>query len=125
MKKRMLGNLEVSAIGLGCMGFSHAYGPAVTEKEAIQKIRESYDRGYLFFDTAECYIGQNADGSISYNEEIVGKALADVRSQVVIATKFGVKHQGDSLLVDSSPETIYKSVDASLKRLNVDWQGLG
>ncbi len=120
MKKRMLGNLEVSAIGLGCMGFSHAYGPAVTEKEAIQKIRESYDLGYLFFDTAECYIGQNADGSISYNEEIVGKALADVRSQVVIATKFGVKHQGDSLLVDSSPETIYKSVDASLKRLNVD-----
>ncbi|MDQ0204400.1 aldo/keto reductase [Pectinatus haikarae] len=121
MKKRRLGDLEVSAIGLGCMGFSHAYGTAVEKKEAVQKIRAAYDLGYNFFDTAECYIGQNLDGSISYNEEIVGRALADIRSQVVIATKFGVRHQGDTLLADSSPATIRKSVDSSLKRLGVEY----
>lgn len=120
MKKRMLGNLEVSAIGLGCMGFSYAYGVAVEEREAMEKIRQAYDLGYNFFDTAECYIGKCPDGSISYNEEIVGRALANIRNQVVIATKFGAKHKGDTLLVDSKPATIHKSVDGSLKRLGID-----
>lgn len=121
MEKRMLGALEVSAMGLGCMGFSHAYGAAVEETEAAEKIRAAYDLGYQFFDTAECYIGQHADGSIAYNEEVVGKALADIRSQVIIATKFGVKHQGSTLLVDSSPETIRTSVDGSLQRLGIEY----
>ena len=77
--------------------------------------------GYNFFDTAECYTGENIDGSISYNEELVGAALKDVRDKVIIATKFGVQHNADrSLKTDSSPETIKKSVDGSLKRLGVE-----
>lgn len=77
--------------------------------------------GYRFFDTAEVYQGTNPDGSTNYNEELVGKALHDVRDQVVIATKFGITaHEGNGLKVDSSPETIRKSVEGSLKRLNTD-----
>lgn len=121
MLKRKLGNLEVSAIGLGCMGFSHAYGTAVAEKEAIANIRVAYDLGYTFFDTAQCYTGTNEDGSISYNEQLVGKALSEIRNKVVIATKFGVRHQGDSLLADACPENIYRSVDSSLEQLGMDY----
>ncbi|WP_441562031.1 aldo/keto reductase [Colibacter massiliensis] len=120
MEKRKLGDLEVSAVGLGCMGFSHAYGTATEADEAEKNIRAAYEMGYTFFDTAECYLGETADGQVSYNEELVGKALRDVRDKVVIATKFGVKHLGDQLLTDSSPAAIIKAVDGSLKRLGVD-----
>lgn len=121
MNQRILGSgLEVSEIGLGCMGFSHAYGTACDKKEAVSMIRGAVDMGYSFFDTAECYTGQYADGTTSYNEEIAGEALRPVRDQVVIASKFGVRHGGDSLIADSRPETISTSVEGSLKRLGVE-----
>ena len=121
-EKRRLGNSElaVTAVGLGCMGFSHAYGVPTERSEATKMIRTAFDMGYDFFDTAECYTGTNADGSTSYNEELVGEALHDVKSQVVIATKFGVQHTGSGLLTDSRPETIRDAVDGSLTRLGVD-----
>lgn len=119
--KRTIGNsLEVAPVGLGCMGFSHAYGAPTERKEAVRMIRRAYDLGYDFFDTAECYTGVNADGSISYNEELVGEALRDVRDQVVIATKFGVQHSPAGLQMDSRPEEIRKSLEGSLKRLGVE-----
>ncbi len=120
--KRKIGKsgLTVNPVGLGCMGFSHAYGAPTEKNEAISMIRKAYEMGYDFFDTAECYIGTNADGSTSYNEELVGVALRDVRKHVVIATKFGVAHGSNGLIMDSKPETIRKSVEGSLKRLGVD-----
>lgn len=123
MEKRQLGksNLFVNPVGLGCMGFSHAYGVPTEKSEAVKIIREAFDYGYDFFDTAECYTGVNPDGSISYNEELVGKALKNVREKVIIATKFGVQHLGTSLKMDSRPETIRKSVEGSLKRLESDY----
>ena len=125
MKYRILGkDLKVSPVGLGCMGFSHAYGKATEAETAIETIREAADYGYTFFDTAECYIGENEDGSISYNEELVGKALKDVRSDVKIATKFGVRHENRTLVMDSRPETIRQSIDGSLKRLGTDYVDL-
>lgn len=121
MKNRILGkDFEVSSVGLGCMGFSHAYGTATDEATAIEIIRKAAQMGYTFFDTAECYIGENADGSISYNEEMVGKALNPVRDKVKIATKCGVKHEGRQLVLDSRPETIRTSIEGSLKRLGMD-----
>lgn len=125
METRLLGDdLKVSAIGLGCMGFSMGYGKATDEETAIKTIRKAYDMGYRFFDTAEIYRGTTANGDVSYNEELVGKALHDVRDQVVIATKFGIKpaSTGASTAVkpDSRPEEIYKSVEGSLKRLGTD-----
>ena len=123
MQKRKLRNinLEVYPVGLGCMGFSHAYGKATEKKEAVKTIKTAYYAGYNFFDTAECYVGLNEDGTTSYNEELVGEALKSVRNKVVIATKFGVKHNSDkTLTLDSSPEKIRKSVEGSLKRLGID-----
>ncbi len=111
---------EITSVGLGCMGFSHAYGAPTEKNEAVSMIRKAYDMGYNFFDTAECYTGTNADGSTSFNEELVGEALKDVRSKVVIATKFGVQHSRTGLLTDSRPETIRKSVEGSLSRLGVE-----
>lgn len=121
-EKRKLGNsdLSVTAVGLGCMGFSHAYGVPTERSEATKMIRKSFDMGYDFFDTAECYIGTNTDGTTSFNEELVGEALHDVRNHVVIATKFGVQHGASGLLMDSRPETIRNAVDGSLTRLGVD-----
>ena len=115
MNNRILGkDLRVSALGLGCMGFSHAYGAPTERSEAIKTLRESLDLGYTFFDTAESY------GPYE-NEELVGEAFAHCRDEVVIATKFGVTHAPDrSLLLDSRPETIKKSVEGSLKRLKTD-----
>ena len=113
--------MYVTQVGLGCMGFSHAYGVAEDKQKAIDTIQKAYDLGYNFFDTAECYTGVNVDGSISYNEEIVGEALKDVRDKVVIATKFGVVHKGDHLEFDSSPETIRRSIEGSLKKLQTDY----
>ena len=79
-EKRKIGSLvDVTPVGLGCMGFSHAYGAPTERKEAVGMIRKAYEMGYDFFDTAECYTGINADGSTSYNEELVGEALKDVR----------------------------------------------
>lgn len=120
-EKRKIGSsLKVTQVGLGCMGFSHAYGAPTERKEAVRMIRRAYEMGYDFFDTAECYTGVNADGTISYNEELVGEALRDVRERVTIATKFGVQHSPKGLLMDSRPETIRKSVEGSLKRLGVE-----
>lgn len=123
MKKRQLGktNMYVHSVGLGCMGFSHAYGMATDKDEAIKTIQKAYALGYNFFDTAECYTGENADGSISYNEELVGTALKDVREKVIIATKFGVTHKGDHLELDSSPQKIRESIEGSLKKLQTDY----
>ena len=119
-KRIISGGLEVTRVGLGCMGFSHAYGAPTEKSEAVSMIRKAYDMGYNFFDTAECYTGTNADGSTSFNEKLVGEALKDVRSKVVITTKFGVQHSKAGLLMDSRPETIRKSVDGSLSRLGVE-----
>jgi aryl-alcohol dehydrogenase-like predicted oxidoreductase len=116
MIKRTLGSsgLEVSAIGLGCMGLSHAYGPAVSEQDGTALIRASVDLGITFFDTAQVY------GPFT-NEELVGKALAPVREQVVIATKFGFSFDGSSSTgLDSRPEYIKATVEDSLRRLGVE-----
>ena len=124
MEKRKLGNSElyINPVGLGCMGFSHAFG-APTEKDvAVRTLREAYEIGYDFFDTAESYTGVNPDGTISYNEELVGEAVKEIRDKVVIATKMGVSHNADrSLKLDSSPETIRRSVEGSLKKLGTDY----
>ena len=115
MQKRKLGNgnLEVSAIGLGCMGLSFAYGPATETQEAIALIRSAYERGVTFFDTAEAY------GPFT-NEELVGEALAPFRDRVVIATKFGFKDGDPQAGVDSRPEHIREVAEAPLKRLKTD-----
>jgi aryl-alcohol dehydrogenase-like predicted oxidoreductase len=117
MQKRKLGKsgLEVSAIGLGCMGLSFAYGPAMEDKEAIKLIRAAVDRGVTFFDTAEAY------GPFR-NEEVVGEALAPVRDKVVIATKFGFKFDpaGGQSGMDSRPQHIREVAEAALKRLKTD-----
>ncbi len=118
MKKRKLGNsgLEVSALGLGCMGMSFGYGPAGDNQEMISVIRAAVDRGVTFFDTAEVY------GPFT-NEELVGEALAPFRGKAVIATKFGFKldpNTGKQAGLDSRPEHIKQVADASLKRLRVD-----
>jgi aryl-alcohol dehydrogenase-like predicted oxidoreductase len=115
MQKRKLGALEVSALGLGCMGMSWAYGPAGDKQEMIKLLRTAAERGVTFFDTAELY------GPFT-NEELVGEGLAPVRDQVVIATKFGFKFDanGKRLGMDSRPETIKRMADASLKRLKTD-----
>lgn len=123
MKKRQLGktSMYVHPVGLGCMGFSHAYGLAEDRETAIQVMKEAHALGYNFYDTAECYTGENKDGSISYNEELVGEAIHDFRDEVIIATKFGVEHKGDHLEFDSSPKAIRNALEGSLKRLNVDY----
>jgi aryl-alcohol dehydrogenase-like predicted oxidoreductase len=116
MKKRTLGKsgLEVSALGLGCMGLSFGYGPAVDKQEGIKVIRAAVDLGVTFFDTAEVY------GPFT-NEELVGEALAPVRDRVVIATKFGFKiENGKQAGLDGRPEHIREVAEASLKRLKTD-----
>ena len=118
---RKIGQLEVSDIGLGCMGFSFLYGLAVERSEAVRTIRRAYDLGYTFFDTAECYRGAYADGSVAVNEEVVGKALRPIRDKVVIATKCGITNlPGQKQIFDSRPEIIRRSVEGSLRRLGVD-----
>ncbi len=118
MQKRKLGksNLEVSTIGLGCMGMSMAYGSPADKKEMIALIRKAVERGVTFFDTAEIYVS-----GTSSNEELVGEALAPFRAQVAIATKFGITLDSSGKQVqDSRPERIRSSVEGSLKRLKVD-----
>lgn len=112
MQKRKLRDLEVSSIGLGCMGMSHGYGPVADENEMIKLIHKAVDIGVTFFDTAQGY---------GENEILVGKALQNYRDKVVIATKFGIAvNKGNILETDSRPETIRKSLDGSLKRLGLD-----
>ncbi len=119
MQKRRLGksNLDVSALGLGCMGMSAGYGPAGDKQEMISVIRAAVERGITFFDTAQVY------GRLA-NEELVGEALAPFRGKVVIATKFGFTFEHDggprSVGLDSRPEYIKQGVEGSLKRLQVD-----
>ena len=117
MQKRKLGksNLEVSTIGLGCMGMSFGYGPPKDKNEMIALIRAAVDRGVTFFDTAEVY-------GPFINEELVGEALAPVREKVVIATKFGFKFgpKGEQIGLDSRPEHIKQVAEASMKRLRTD-----
>ncbi|NCB94375.1 MAG: aldo/keto reductase [Clostridia bacterium] len=126
MKKRILGkDLEVSAIGLGTMGFTHAYGTAMDEKEAEKAIQAAAHMGYTFFDTAECYIGEREDGTTAYNEDLVGAALQEVRHEIKIASKFGVHHnQEGKLVMDSRPEIIRKSIEGSLTKLKTDYLDL-
>lgn len=122
MKQKILGkDLAVSAVNLGCRGLSHAFGAPTEKTEAVKILRAAFNLGYTMFDTAECYTGIYADGSISYNEELVGEAIRPFRNRVVIATKFGVHHAPDnSLLVDSSPDSIRRALKCSLKRLGVE-----
>lgn len=124
MNYRMLGkDLKVSAVGLGCMGFSHAYGAPTDDGEAVRAIERAYEMGYNFFDTAEVY--GTADDP-HRNETIVGRALKNRRNNVMIATKFGIHFDMSSpqvnkpLVPDSRPEVIRKSVENSLKRLDTD-----
>lgn len=118
MKYRILGkDLTVSAVGLGCMGMSHAYGAPADKNEMIKLMAQAVDLGYTFFDTAECY------GPYE-NEELVGEALKPFRSKVILATKFGVYLENGSTgapIPDSRPEVIRKSVEGSLKRLQTDY----
>lgn len=121
MEKRKIGALQVSPVGLGCMGITHASGAPMSVSEGVKVVRGAFDMGYTLFDTAECYTGINPDGSTAYNEEVVGEALRPIRNQVVIATKCGVRHGKDRLIMDSRPETIRKSVEGSLRRLQTDY----
>lgn len=115
MKHRKLGKsgLEVSAIGLGCMGLSFGYGPATDKQDAIKLIQKAYELGVNFFDTAEAY------GPFT-NEELLGEAVASFRDKVILATKFGFKNGLPNTGVDSRPENIRAVADASLKRLKTD-----
>lgn len=123
MKRVRLGKTDmyVSAIGLGCMGLTHASGLPTPKEEAVEILRKAHDMGYDFYDTAECYTGVNPDGSTAYNEEVVGEAVKPFRKDIILCTKFGVKHMGDHLEFDSSPETIRKSLEGSLKKLQTDY----
>ncbi len=115
MQKRKLGNsgLEVSALGLGCMGLSFGYGPAAGKQDAIQLIHKAFELGVTFYDTAEAY-------GPGINEELLGEALQPFREEVVIATKFGFKEGKTPLGTDSRPENIRAVAEASLKRLRTD-----
>lgn len=115
MEKRILGNgLEVSALGLGCMGLSFGYGPATDKKEAISLLHAAVDKGITFFDTAEVY------GPFT-NEELLGEAFAPMRDKLVIATKFGFLDGNATNAPDSRPESIRKALEGSLKRLKTDY----
>ena len=124
MKQRILGkDLAVSAVGLGCMGLSHAYGAPTERGEAVRFLREAVDMGYTFFDTAEVY-GTPEDPH--HNEELVGEALRECRDKAIIATKFGIRFDRTSpavnkpLVPDSRPQVIRESAEASLRRLKTD-----
>ena len=115
MQKRKLGNsgLEVSALGLGCMGLSYGYGPATETSQAITLIRTAFERGVTLFDTAEAY-------GPFVNEELLGEALAPFRDKVVIATKFGFKGGKVDAGLDSRPANVKAVAEAALKRLRTD-----
>lgn len=122
MRKRKLGKeLEVSEIGYGCMGLSHAYGFAAEKEAAISRIHDAFDCGCDFFDTAEVYAGKYADGSVSINEEIVGEALRPLRDKVIIASKGGISlDENLKITAKAAPKEFRKSLEQSLKRLGVE-----
>jgi aryl-alcohol dehydrogenase-like predicted oxidoreductase len=122
MKKRILGKsgLEVSSIGLGCMGMTHGYGDPSEDAAMLEVIRGAYEAGVTMFDTAEIY-QSNQNGITKYNETLVGEALKHVRDKVVIATKFGIKFYDDKQVLNAKPEVIRTSLEASLKRLQTDY----
>lgn len=126
MRKIKLGNtnIEISPVGLGCMGFTHAYGEPMKKEDAVKIIRQAYDLGYTFFDTAQRYTGVYPDGTIAYNEEVVGEALKDIRNQVVIATKCGITMVDGKRTLDARSETIKKTLEESLQRLQTDYVDL-
>src|ERR1700754_3784538 len=115
MKYRKLGTggLEVSALGLGCMGLSFGYGPETNKEDGIKLIRKAFELGVTFFDSAEAYGPYR-------NEELLGEALAPIRDSVVIATKFGFEQGKPALGMDSKPQTIREVAEAALKRLRTD-----
>ena len=123
MQVRTLGNtdLQISAVGLGCMGLSHAFGTPLERAEAAEKVRKAFDLGYTFFDTAECYTGTNPDGTTAYNEEAVGDGIQGIRDKIVLCTKCGVRFTATGMEMDSRPETIRKSLEGSLRRLKTDY----
>lgn len=118
MKTRIIGkDLTVSAVGLGCMGLSHGFGPPTDKAASLALLREAFDIGYTFYDTAEIY------GPFE-NEALVGEAFSGIRDKVVIATKFGITHMDDktgAMLLDSSPNAIRRAVDGSLHRIKTDY----
>ena len=124
MRYRKIGDLEVSAVGLGCMGMSHAYGEPADKKDMVNLLAQAVEIGYTFFDTAEIY---GTPDNPHENEEIVGSALKKYRNKIVIATKFGITFDKTSsvlpypLVPDSRPEEIVKAVEGSLKRLRTDY----
>lgn len=122
MKQKRLGktDLYVNPVGLGCMGLSHAYGSAKSQDEAIDFLKKAFKAGYNFFDTAEVYVGQTSDGDMSNNEELVGMALSEVRKDVVISSKFGVSIEGIIPTPNATSQSIRKSIEGTLKRLNID-----
>lgn len=126
MKYSVLGNtgMKISTVGLGCMGLSHAFGTPLEKEDAADKIRQAYEMGYTFFDTAECYTGTNPDGTTAYNEEAVGMGIKAFRDKIVLATKCGVSISDNRLIVDSSPASIRKALEGSLKRLGTDYVDL-
>lgn len=113
--------IQISSVGYGCMGLSHAGGDPTEKNTAIRLIRSGYDMGYTMFDTAQCYNGVYPDGTLACNEILVGEALKGIRDKVVIATKFGVQFTTDGLATDSSPATIRESVESSLRKLQTDY----
>lgn len=125
MKKRILGNgLEVSAIGLGCMGMTHGFGKPSDQEEMIKLIQDAFKAGITMFDSAEVYQGADEQGNILYNEDLLGKALKPYRDQVVIATKCGIKMADGKQVLDARPEVIRESLEGSLKRLQTDYVDL-
>jgi aryl-alcohol dehydrogenase-like predicted oxidoreductase len=122
MQKRNLGkSMKVSSVGLGCMGITHASGTPLTKAEGMKVLESALEIGYNFFDTAECYTGTNPDGTVAYNEEVVGAVLKPVRNKVILASKCGVTHGKDHLIMDSRPQSIRKALEGSLKRLGTDY----
>ena len=122
MKTREIGkNMVVSAVGLGCMGLTHAFGDPLEKSEAVNIISRAVNMGYLLFDTAECYTGIKPDGTIAYNEEVVGEALRPHREKAILATKFGVAFGDGTMILDSKPSSIRKALEGSLKRLGTDY----
>lgn len=123
MENRILGNtnMEVTPVGLGCMGLSHAFGTPLEKAEAADKIKATFEVGYTFFDTAECYTGTNPDGTTAYNEEAVGQGIKGIRDKLVLATKYGVAFSEHGMLLDSSPAAIRKAIEGSLRRLQTDY----
>ena len=113
--------VQLPKIGLGCMGFTHAYGEPMEEKLAVERIRAAYEMGYRVFDTAQRYTGIDQNGQIVYNETVVGEALKDVRQDVIIATKCGITMRDGQRIVDGRPETIRATLQESLKRLQTDY----